>query len=161
MYCKKLKMKKRERGKQFRDPDRLAKLQPWQLSNLYNQLEITKVVHRSEERLDCHETDLPLQRRNGYAPLRTIFHYGSSNGYQPASVVLAYHGQLPQPGDWVSHLCDNSRCVRLEHLCWESSAKNHRRKNCPGLVSCRCCNVVHDACIHEPPCKKETNRLAL
>ena len=149
---------KKLRGKQHRNPDKLYELSDKALQQLYDQLEI--VFERKycvDQSFDCWESNLPVQDKDGsYKPLRTIFVPGSKTGYQPASVVLAYHGKFPEPGDWVSHLCDNPKCLRPHHLTWENVAKNHRRKNCPGLVQCRCCDKWHDACAHTPPCKKIT-----
>ncbi len=73
--------------------------------------------------------------------------------------MLAVSGIFPkQATDEVSHLCDNSRCLRVDHLRWESRQQNSDRKNCPGWIACGCCNEMHDACVHDPKCKKVTKR---
>lgn len=81
------------------------------------------------------------------------------DGFPCGSVALAAHGIFAShPKDHVSHLCDNARCVRPEHIIWESCSKNNGRKGCPGWIKCNCCDTMHDVCIHEPKCIKVTTR---
>lgn len=71
--------------------------------------------------------------------------------YQPTSpfpathVLLVGHGFYPEEGDVGSHLCHHARCVNINHLVWESSARNNRREN-----ACNKKRVC--ACGLQPPC---------
>jgi len=59
-------------------------------------------------------------------------------------------GRPPLSGDEASHLCGNPRCVRKEHMWWESGPVNQTRK---------CCHIylgLHPTytCPHTPACIK-------
>ncbi len=52
-----------------------------------------------------------------------------------------------------SHLCDNPKCVRSSHLCWEEHTYNLSRVKCFATIVCPC-GTVHNICEHVPKCKK-------
>jgi hypothetical protein len=49
---------------------------------------------------------------------------------------IAANGRPPGDGLEVSHLCNNSLCIKPTHLFAESSLLNNRRKGCPVFVDC-------------------------
>lgn len=170
-----------EDKKHKRDATKVARLSENQLSNLYQQLEIVQVDDHGYgpgfEDFACHYSEIAFVEKkgalNGYGALRPVIILRSqftpsdddnvdllrAEAFTPGSVVLAWHGIFPaDPLDQVSHLCDNPRCLRQSHLCYESPADNGLRKNCPGLAQCRCCDEMHDVCQHTPACKKITRR---
>ena len=70
--------------------------------------------------------------------------------------VLAYHAVLAQHGYYpsgdrnvCSHLCHNSACVKVEHLCWSSSNENALREDCRVQKKCVCnlARECHFGCI--------------
>lgn len=54
-------------------------------------------------------------------------------------------------GKDVSHLCGNRLCVNRNHLVFEDSTKNQRRKGCKGFVTCPCpCGHTFNVCECDP-----------
>lgn len=146
-----------------------------QLAVLLGQLPIIEIddhgLGPGYEDYACHYTHLKLittkERQNHYSltsirivKTGRIDHELDYKGFmvrqsfQATHVVLASEGIFASnPRDQASHLCDNPRCIRVEHLCWENSQKNQSRKNCAGMFQCYCCNTLHDCREHEPKCK--------
>lgn len=70
-------------------------------------------------------------------------------------VVLAKAGDMPPTSEHeASHLCHNPKCVKLEHLLWESHEDNMARNMCIATreIACPHCQHVFSACKHEPRC---------
>lgn len=59
-------------------------------------------------------------------------------GLQATHVVLCSHGFYPKPYQEASHLCHNNRCVKIEHLRWESGDDNKKRERCHKKKECTC-----------------------
>lgn len=111
--------------------------------------------------------------RAGGANTRGYIQINGKEGYTYNKLMLAHHaalfaiGELPEvpaPGDkeWeCSHRCHNKRCVKPDHLEWESHSVNMNRNGCNPWVKCRCdhagvadvgCGKWVLACQHSPPC---------
>jgi hypothetical protein len=174
------------RVKHARDSTRIVRLSENQIMNLYDQIDASE--HQDHdlgegwEEFTCHvdpllrfaerkKKDGTLSSYGWYEPLniRKRCARGPDDSDNPGilleerfpagAVILAVEGLFPaNPGDQVSHLCDNSRCLRPEHLRWETQQQNSDRKNCPGWAQCACCDTMHDICKHEPKCIKATPR---
>lgn len=149
-----------------------------QLHNLYDQIETVDNYHgvdQTYEKYKCEDSTLPVRFKGGFGytiPTRLYIqqtklenHIDNNpkilkgESFAQGAIIMACHGIFAHElTDQVSHLCDNSKCVRLEHLRWETPAKNNQRKGCPGLTKCNCCHTMHDVCIHEPKCMKITIR---
>lgn len=170
-----------EDSKHKRDATKISRLSENQLANLYQQLEIVHVDDRDLgpgfEDYYCHYSDIAFVEKkgakNGYGALRPVIilrqnfeaheddneQIRRAEAFTPGSVILAWQGIFPEdPLDQVSHLCDNPRCLRESHLCYETPEDNGLRKNCPGMAQCRCCDDFHNVCNHTPECKKITKR---
>jgi len=149
-----------------------------QIRNLFDQLETYDIDHEvgiGMEYMNCVETTHPFRLKgvNGYGSYNPVFiHWRKliptkednpqilrSDGFPPGSIVLAYNGIFAKnPTDQISHLCDNPKCIKVNHLMWETSSENNNRKGCPGWIKCNCCDELHDVCIHTPKCIKITKR---
>jgi len=55
-----------------------------------------------------------------------------------AHVVLVMHGKIPREDEQASHLCHNAACIDIDHLVWESSDRNMRRRKCMARGKCIC-----------------------
>lgn len=65
--------------------------------------------------------------------------------YTCSHIVLIASGHLPRAvGLQASHLCHNTKCLKLEHLVWEYRYDNLRRNRCIGRLRC--------TCALQPPC---------
>jgi len=54
-------------------------------------------------------------------------------------VILVANGMLPYNyGVHASHLCHNTRCLKIEHLRWELRYINEKRNRCIGQTECLC-----------------------
>ncbi len=166
------------RPRYIQDSTKIAILSENQLSNLLHQINTYTNDHGLDplwSALACEESTLPfrLKGSNGYGSYNPLHLQAKklkydkednpsilrTDGFSVGAVVLASEGIFAtDPKDSISHLCDNPKCVRVDHLIWESIAKNNGRKGCPGWVKCNCCATIHDVCIHDPKCKKMTIR---
>jgi len=61
--------------------------------------------------------------------------------------------QWPYPDSFeASHLCHASNCIRPSHITMEPRSINDERNNCSGEIECPACEIVLDACTHDPHC---------
>jgi len=138
-----------------RDSTRLQRLSSEQLCFLRN-----KVHNDTIETPFCHEHAVyPRHVQIGWSNKQGEYDNKEISQYQffvPAQIVLAYEGFFAEnKTDDASHLCDNPSCVRVDHLVWESHAKNEARKRCPVFHVCECCQHKQLVCTHIPACIKK------
>ena len=58
----------------------------------------------------------------------------------------------------LSHLCNNPRCCRPDHLHVESVATNLSRNYCIRFMKCPSCDHSFFVCVHNPPCLGDNPR---
>lgn len=150
------------------DSTRMARLSLEQLAYLYERAVASTVnthgLPNEQERYWCHEsTRAPNQ--DGYPnpiPLGVKpkgqwdnLDINPDRCFCLGQIVLAYNGFFAaHPLQEASHLCDNSMCVRVDHLAWEDRLNNIRRKGCGGQTTCDHCSHTVNVCKHEPRCIK-------
>jgi len=121
---------------------------------------ITKRVHKNEDSkvdTECWESSIATQG-SGYCQLQLHGSgYGDLEGYYLLHIwSLRYHGKIPSATALsllddpdASHLCHNKRCLKPDHLIFESGRNNKRRNVCPHLVDGKLiCPYIHVG----PPC---------
>ncbi len=154
---------KRDQGK--KDSTRISKLNERQLSVLWQQVDEGTVTRMNLPlQYWCVESNRRAESSRLY-PLGVCLNlYGmdqpgdysdclSYYKFPLTHVVLATEGKFASAtDDEASHLCDNTWCIRVGHLVWESRELNARRKGCPGGILVN--NELHSACVHFPPCIK-------
>ncbi len=61
--------------------------------------------------------------------------------FQVSHIMLIGDRRFPEEDQTASHLCHQASCIRADHLIWESSDANQRRKRCAKLKKC-CCKLA-------------------
>lgn len=148
------------------DARRIAKLSTKELDHLWRQMgDLTRNTRGYDKKeYHCYECHRPVRKRGEPEPVKLNLEVLELSGIHPyrqwrcSHVALARAGKIaPKRNSHASHLCDNPRCVRADHLVWESNAKNNERKGCLGIIACPCCDTYVEACVHEPRCIKIQN----
>jgi hypothetical protein len=159
-----------------KDATRVMRLSEAQLMSMYSRMNVIEVddhgLGPGFEDYACEYADIQMiPAKSGILMLQRVYitqrdlvpspfdnkDIKKRSAFSPGQVVLAVNGSFPEnKTDECSHLCDNNRCIRFEHLVWESSKRNQNRKGCAGTVQCNCCTQMHDVCKHEPKCIKIT-----
>lgn len=148
------------------DATRLQRVTEPQLNALVAQLPEwviqTHGLQAKDYKYFCYETD-GLTGKFGHPipvmlprAVRCGALFAPNTGFQVGAVVLACEGRFAAyPREECSHLCHNARCIRGDHLHWESRQKNEARKNCVGTFRAPT-QEEYTLCKHEPRCVKLT-----